>query len=64
MTAKLPSYLPSTMTEQLDASYTRGFITGRAAGLERACEILRNMQYSADRVQILEILTREKYQPS
>jgi hypothetical protein len=61
MTQSLPSYLPSEMTKNLDAAYERGFRFGRAAGLEAACDVLRNMPHDAKLVTLIETLTREKY---
>jgi flagellar biosynthesis/type III secretory pathway protein FliH len=44
----------------LDA-YERGYQTGRMAGLEQACNALRELPYSEELAKLIETLTREKY---
>lgn len=56
----LPSQRPDAFTKALDETFERGFITGRAAGLERACEVLRGAGI-ANIGDILKTLTTEKY---
>lgn len=53
--------IPDFFTKALDDTYERGFLLGRAAGLERACQLLRDAPYSAENVKLLELLTKDKY---
>lgn len=57
----LPSARPDHYTKALDETYERGFHLGRAAGLERACAIVRDLPYSDANMEILALLTQEKY---
>jgi len=58
----LPSQRPDHITKGLDAAYEAGFGMGRRAGLERACDILREMKPGdVDVFKLLELFTAEKY---
>lgn len=56
----LPSSRPDHLTRALDETYERGFMLGRAAGIEHAVQLLRaaNIPNIGD---IVAELTRSKY---
>jgi hypothetical protein len=56
----LPSSRPDHLTKALDETYERGFMLGRAAGIEHALKLLRdaNIPNVGD---IVTELTRSKY---
>lgn len=56
----LPSSRPDHYTRALDETYERGFHLGRAAGLERACKLLRDAKVP-NVGDIIEQLTKDKY---
>lgn len=56
----LPSSRPDHYTKALDDTYERGFHLGRAAGLERACDLLRKAGI-ANIGDIIQQLTLDKY---
>jgi hypothetical protein len=63
----LPSSRPDHFTRALDETYERGFVIGRAAGLERACELLREAHKDLKPIslqRLIELLTKDKYRPS
>lgn len=57
----LPSSRPDSFTKALDESYERGFLLGRAAGIEHALAVLRAAGI-ANIGDIVTQLTRSKYQ--
>jgi hypothetical protein len=51
---------PDFFTKALDETYERGFLLGRAAGLERACALLRESGIT-NIGDLLEQLVKDKY---
>jgi hypothetical protein len=56
----LPSSRQDFFTKALDDTYERGFLLGRAAGLERACQLLRTAGIP-NIGDLLEQLVKDKY---
>jgi len=56
----LPSSQPDHFTRALDETYERGFLLGRAAGIEHALQLLRDADIP-NIGDIVAALTRSKY---